>query len=146
MTTKTHPSDTDDIIIVILTLISIIITELISCFTPSPKKLLQPSVTNPSTKKKVSSSTRQSATSGTHPQTPSPALVTSTETSRESSVASGSQPETTTPKRRRTNSQAGTTYPATKTSKSTRSIASAIPQGETKSNQIIQTPGLGFSA
>lgn len=145
MTTKTHPSDIDDIIIVILTLISIIITELISCFTPSPKKSLQVSATNPSTKKKVSSSTKQSATSRTHPKVLSPALVMSTETSRESSVASGSQPETTTRQRRRTNSRAGTTYPATKTSKSTRSVMPA-PQEETKSNQIIQTPGLGFSA
>lgn len=146
MTTKTHLSDIDDIIIVILTLISIIITELISCFTPSPKKLLQPSATNPLTKKKGSNSTKQSATSRTHLKDPFPALVTFTETSRESSVASGSQPETTTPKRRRTNSQAGTTYQATKTSKSTRSMMPAIPQEETKSNQIIQTPGLGFSA
>lgn len=132
MTTKTHPSDTDDIIIVILTLILILITELISCFTPSPKKLLQPSATNPSTKKKVSNSSRQSATSRTHLKDPSPALVTSTETSRESSVASGSQPETTTRQRRRTNSQAGMTCQVTKTSKSTRSIASAIPQEETR--------------
>jgi len=145
MTTKTHPSDTDDIIIVILTVISIIITEFISCFTPSPKKSLQPSATNPSMKKKVSSSTKQSATFRTHLKDPSPALVTSTETSRESSVASGSQPEITTRQRKRTNSQAGTTYPATKTSKSTRSVMPA-PQQETKSNQTIQTPGLGFSA
>jgi len=145
MTTKTHPSDIDDIIIVILTLISIIITELISCFTPSPKKLLQPSATNPSMKKKVSNSTKQSAISRTHLKDPSPALVTSIKTSRESSVASGSQPETTTRQRRRTSSQAGTTYPVTKTSKSTRSVM-PTPQQETKSNQIIQTPGLGFSA
>jgi len=134
MTTKTHPSDIDDIIIVILTLISIIITELISCFTPSPKRLLQPSATNPSTKKKGSNSTKQSATSRTHLKDPSPALVTSTETSRESSVASGSQPETTTRQRKRTNSQAGTTYQATKTSKNGRSIASASPQVTTRLN------------
>lgn len=132
MTTKTHPSDTDDIIIVILTLISIIITELISCFTPSPKKSLQPLATNPSTKKKGSNSTKQSATSRTHPKVPSPALVTSTETSRESSVASGSQPETTTRQRRRTSLRAGTTYQATKTSKSTRSMMPAIHQQETR--------------
>lgn len=135
MTTKTHPSDTDDIIIVILTLISIIITELISCFNPSLKKLLQLLVTNPSTKKKGSNSTKQSATSRTHPKVLSPALVTSTETSRESSVASGSQPETTTRQRKRTNSQAGTTCQVTKTSKSTRSVMPA-PQQETKLNQI----------
>ena len=135
----------DDVILHIIVIISILITELISCFTPSPKKLLQVSATNPSTKKKGSNSTKQSATSRTHPKDPSPALVTSTETSRESSDASGSQPEITTQKRRRTNSQAGTTYPATKTSKSTRSVMPA-PQQETKSNQTIQTPGLGFSA
>jgi len=136
----------DDVILHIIVIISIIITELISCFTPSLKKSLKASVTSPSTKKKVSNSSRQSATSRTHPKDPFPALVTSTETSRESSDASGSQPETITRKRRRTNSRAGTTYPATKTLKSTRLIASAIPQQETKSNQIIQTPGLGFSA
>ena len=140
MTTKTHLSDIDDIIIVILTLVSIIITELISCFTQSPKKSLQLSATNPSTKKKGSSSTKQSVTSRTHLKDPSPALVTSTETSRESSDVSGSQPETTTPKRRRTNSRAGTTYPATKTSKSTRSVM-PTPQQETKSKAITQTVG-----
>ena len=135
----------DDVILHIIVIISILITELISCFTPSPKKSLQPSATNPSTKKKVSSSTRQSATSRTHLKVPSPALVTSTETNRESLDVSGSQPETTTPKRRRTNSQAGTTCQVTKTSKSTRSVMPA-PQQETKSNQITQTPGLGFLA
>jgi len=140
MTTKTHPSNTDDIIIVILTLISIIITELISCFTLSPKKSLQPSATNLSMKKKVSSSTKQSATSRTHPKVPFPALVTFTETSRESSDASGFQPETTTQQRKRTNSRAGTTYQATKTSKSTRSVM-PIPQQETKSKAITQTVG-----
>jgi len=136
----------DDVILHIIVIISILITELISCFTPSPKKSLQVSATNPSTKKKVSNSTRQSATSRTHPKDLSPALVTSTETSRESSVAIGSQPETTTRQRRRTSSRAGTTYQVTKTSKSIRSIASAIPQQETKSKAITQTPGLGFSA
>jgi len=131
----------DDVILHIIVIISILITELISCFTPSPKKSLQPSATNPSTKKKVSSSTRQSATSKTHLKDPSPALVTSTETNKESCVASGSQPETTTRQRRRTNSRAGTTYQVTKTSKSTRSIAFAIPHQETKSNQIIPIVG-----
>ncbi len=136
MTTKTHFSDIDDIIIVILTLISILITELISCFTPSPKKSLQPLDTNPSIQKKDSSSTRQSVTSRTHQREQSPALVTSTETSRESCVATGSQPETTTRQRKRTSSRVGTTSQPTKTSKSTRSIVSVIPQEEKRSNQI----------
>ena len=132
MTTKTHLSSADDIIIVILAIISILITELISCFTPSPKKSLQLSVTNPSTKKKGSNSIRQSATSRTHQREQSPALVTSIETKRESSVVTGFQPETTTRQRKRTNSRVGTTSQPTKTSKSTRSTASAIPQEETK--------------
>jgi len=135
----------DDVILHIIVIISILITELISCFTPSSKKSLQASDTSPSTKKKVSSSTRQSATSRTHPKEPSLALVTSTETSKESSDATGSQPETTTRQRRRTSSQAGTTYQVTKTSKSTPSVMLA-PQQETKSKAITQTPGLGFSA
>lgn len=132
MTQSYTQQHNDDVILHIIVIISILITELISCFTPSPKKSLQASVTSPSTKKKVSSSTRQSATSRTHLKAPSPALVTSTETSRESSDASGFQPETTTRQKRRMNSQAGTTYQATKTSKNTRLIVSAIPQEETK--------------
>ena len=127
MTKQTDPT-MDDIIIVILAIVSILITELISCFTPSPKKSLQPSGINPSTKKKVSSSSRQSATSRTHQKDPSPALVTSIETSRESCVASGFQPEATTRQRKRTSSRAGTTSQATKTSRSGCSTASVSHQ------------------
>jgi len=127
MTKQTDPT-MDDIIIVILAIVSILITELISCFTPAPKKSLQPSGTNPSTKKKVSSSSRQSATSRTHLQTPLPALVASTETSRESCVVTGFQPEATTRQRKRTSSRAGMTSQATKTSRSGCSTASVSHQ------------------
>ena len=127
MTKHTDPT-MDDIIIVILAIISIIITELISCFTPSPKKSLQPSGTNPSTKKKVSSSSRQSATSRTHQREQSPALVTSTETSTESLGVTGFQPEVTTRPKTRRNSKAGTTSQATKTSRSGCSTASVSHQ------------------
>ena len=131
----------DDVILHIIVIISIFITELISCFTPSPKKLLQVSATNPSMKKKVSSSTRLSATSRTHQKEQSPALVTSTETSRESSVATGFQPETTTRQRKRTTSSVGTTSQPTKRSRSGRSTASASRQVTMRSSQITQTVG-----
>jgi len=127
MTKHTDPT-MDDIIIVILAIVSILITELISCFTPSLKKSLQPSGTNPSTQKKVSSSTKQSATSRMHLQTPLPALVASTETSRESCVVTGFQPEITTRPKTRRNSRAGMTSQATKISRSGRSTASVSHQ------------------
>ena len=130
----------DDVILHIIVIISIFITELISCFTPSPKKSLQVSATNPSTKKKVSSSTRQSATSRMHPKEPSLALVTSTETSRESCVVTGCLSMET------KNLKDGMTSQPTKKSRSGASTQSRSRQVTTKSNRITQTPGLGFSA
>ncbi len=130
----------DDVILHIIVIISILITELISCFTPSPKKSLQPLATNPLTKKKVSSSTRQSATSRTHLKEPSLALVTSTETSRESCVVTGCLSTET------KNLKDGMTSQLTKKSRSGASTQSRLRQVTTKSNRITQTPGLGFSA
>ncbi len=144
--TMTKPNNQDDIIIVIITLISILITELISCFTPSLKKSPQPSAMNPSVQKKESSSTKRIQTSKTHPKAPSSAPVTSTGTSEVCCVASGSQPETTTQPKRRTNSQVGTTSQPTKRSKSGRSTAPASHQEKMKLNQTTPTAGLGFSA
>jgi hypothetical protein len=117
----------DVILFILITLATLFLQFILELwhFIQSPKKSLQLLVTNPSTKKKGSSSTRQSATSRTHQREQSPALVTSTETKRESSVATGFQPETTTRQRKRTNSRVGTTSQPTKTSKSTRLTASA---------------------
>lgn len=132
--------DDGDIIVILIAIISIIITEFASCFTPSPKKLPQPLVTSPSPKKRVRNSSKQSATSKTHLREQSPALETSTETSEESCVVTGSlSMETSKPK-------VGTTSQATKRSKSGRSTASASRQMTKKSNQTIPTRGLGFSA
>lgn len=133
----------EDPVILALVLISITITligDLLTCFIPSLKKSLPSSGTNPSTKKKVSNSTKRSATSRTHPGSPSPALVTSTETSVASSGATGC-PSTATKI-----SKDGTTSQPTKKSRSGRLTASASPQVMTKSNQTTQIPGLGFSA
>ena len=146
-----HQVDTvDDIAIVLITLISISITligDLISClFNLNNCSSQTPSATNPSTKKKVSSSSKQSETSRTHPKAPSPALVTSTEPSEESSGATGSQPVATTQPRTRKISKDGTTSQATKTSRRGRSTATAPLRVVTKSNQTTPTPGLGFSA
>ena len=135
MTTKTHRStdvSTDDIFIVILAIISIVITELISCFIPSPKKSLLLSDTNPSIQKKGSNSSRQRSTSRILQKAPSPVLVTSTETNEESCVATGFQPVATTQPRKRTRSQVGTTSQPTRKSRSGRSIPSASLQEKTK--------------
>ena len=136
MTMKTansqQPDTTDDIIIVIITLISILITEFISCFTPSLKKSPQPLATNLSPQKKVRNNTQPKLTSKTRPKVQSPAPETSSETNEESFAATGFQPVATTRQRRRTNSQAGTTYPASKTLKNGHSTASVLPQVTTK--------------
>ncbi len=130
----------DELIVLIIAIISIIITEFISCFTPLPKKSLQLLVTNPSTKKKGSSSTRRSVTSKTLPKVQSLAPVTSTEISKESSVVIGS-PSTGTK-----NSKVGTTSQPTKKSRSGALTQSRSPQVKTRSNRTIQTAGLGFLA
>lgn len=137
----------DDVFLHIIAIVYTLITLLFQFisqlwhFIQSPKKSLQLLVTNPSIKKKGSSSTRQSATSRTHQREQSPALVTSTETNRESSVAIGFQPETTTRQRKRTTSRVGTTSQPTKKSRSGRSTASALHQVTTRSNQTTQTVG-----
>ena len=145
MTTKMansqQPDTIDDIIIVIITLISILITELISCFTPSLKKSPQPSAMNPSVQKKGSSSTKLIQTSRTHPKVPSPALETSTVTNEESCVATGFQPVATTQPRKRTRSRAGTTSQPTKKSRSGRSIPSASHLEKMKLSQTTPIAG-----
>ena len=139
----------EDPVILFITLISITITligDLISClFNLNNCSSQTPSATNPSTKKKVSSSSKQSATSRTHPKALSPALVTSTEPSVESSGATGSQPVATTQRKTRRTSKDGTTSQATKTSRRGRSTATAPLRVVTKSNKTTPTPGLGFS-
>ena len=129
----------DDTILVIITLISILITELISCFTPSPKKSPELSVTSPSPKKKVPNSSRQ-----TSPMSPANANVSlRTETLNKTSVArigATGNPSTT-----KKTSKVGTKSQATRTSKSGHSTASASPQVMKRSNQTIPTAGLGFS-
>ena len=135
----------DDVILHIIVIISILTTELISCFTPSPKKLLSPSVTLPSQKKKGPSSSKQTSTliqreSSLETSAPTPKTAASTATSMASSSSTGN-PSTLTK-----TSRAGTKSQATKTSRSGRSTASASPQVMTKLNQTTPTAGLGFSA
>jgi len=145
MTTNLIENDSqhtiDDTIIVIITLISILITTLVSCFTPSPKKSLPPLGTNLLPKKKVSSSTKPRPTSKTLPKVPSHVPVTSSVTSEESLGATGFQPVATTPPKRRTRSRAGTTSQPTKTLKNGPSTQSASRPVTTKSNPTIPTVG-----
>ena len=140
----------DDIAIVLITLISISITligDLISClFNLNNCSSQTPSATKPSTKTKVTSSSKRRQTSRTHPKAPSPALVTSIEPSEESSVATGSQPVATTQPRTRRTSKDGTTSQPTKISKTGSSTTVAPLRVVTKSNQTTPTRGLGFSA
>jgi hypothetical protein len=129
----------DDVILRIVVITSVLFTlftqfiqEIFQCFTLSPKKLPQPSVTNPSIQKKGKSSTRQRQTSKTPPKVQSPAPETSTETRMGSSAATGFQPEVTTPPKKRTRSRAGTTSQPTKRSRSGHSTVSASHPVTTK--------------
>ena len=141
MTTKTHRSTsvlTDDIIIVILAIISILITELISCFTQSPKKLPSPLATSPSRQKKVSNSTKPKSTT-TASKANVQRTAVSIATNKASSGATGNLSTAT------KNSKDGTTCQPTRTSKSGRSTPSRSPRTKKKLNQTIPTAGLGFS-
>ena len=126
MKTQQTQNNEDDVIIVIITIISILISILISCFTPSPKKSLQLSGTNRLPKKRGSNNTKPTVTSKTHPKRPSLAPVMSTETSRVSSDVIGFQSMET------KNLKVGTTSQPTKTSKNGRSTQSALRQTVTK--------------
>ena len=142
MTTKTHRSTDvlhDDIIIVILTIISIFITEFISCFTPSPKKSLSLLATSPSIQKKGRNSSKPKSTTTVKTEANQRTAV-STATSEASSVATGNLSTAT------KLSKVGTTSQPTKRSRSGRSTVSASRQEKTKSNPITPTAGLGFSA
>ena len=75
----------------------------------------------------------------------SPSPVVSTGISEECTVITGSQAVVTTPKKRRLNSKVGTTFRASKTSKSGPSTQSVSRQVKTRSNPTIATAGLGFS-
>ncbi len=135
----TKPNQEHDIIIVIITIISIIITELISCFTPSLKKSQQPLTMSPSPKKRGNSSSKPKST-GIQKPVECQAPAASTATSVASSAATGSQSTAI------KNSKAGTISQPTKKSRSGHSTASASHQVKTKSNQTLPTAGLGFSA
>ena len=139
MTTKPKALPQDDIILVILALISILITELISCFTPSPKKSPELSVTSPSPKKKAPNSSRQS--SPTSKVKPNVLLRTETlnKTPMEPTGAIGNLSTT------KKTSKVGTKSQATRTSKNGHSTAPAARQATRRSNQTIPTAGLGFS-
>ena len=121
----------DDVIIIIVaicytlfTLLTQFILELWLSFknnSSSPKSL----VTNPSPRTKACNNTQPTLTTKTLPRDPSPAQETSTRTRRVSSVATGFQPVATTLPKTKTNSLAGTTYPASRTSKNGRSTQAA---------------------
>ena len=139
MTTKPKALPQDDIILILITLISILITELISCFTPSPKKSPELLATSHSPKKNAPNSSRQ-----TSPMSPVKANVllrteTLNKTPKERTGATGN-PSTT-----KKTSKVGTKSQATRTSKSGHSTASASPQVTKRSNPTIPTAGLGFS-
>ena len=139
----------DDIILVIIVLISILITELISCFLPTSPK---PSVTSPSKTKKLTSSTVTSQKRTRSVKSSSETLkrtrrqATSSKTSEASSNATGSLPVVITPTKTSQRLQGGTKSQPTETSRNGVSIAVAQHQLETKSSPITPTRGLGFSA
>ena len=129
--TKPKFSYQDDWVLHVIVIISILITELLSCFTPSPKKSQAPLATSPSQKTNVLSSsklTSHSIPKDLSSETPRLTRRTarSTATSTVSSSSTGFQPTTT------KISKAGTKSRATKTSKSGRSTASASHQEMTK--------------
>ena len=129
----------DDTILVIIVLISILITELISCFTPSLKKSPELLVTSPSPKKKAPNSSKQpSPTSKVKPNVLLKA-ETLNKTPMEPTGAIGNQSTT------KKTSKVGTKSQAMRTSKNGHLTASAVRQVRTRSNQTIPTAGLGFS-
>ncbi len=125
MTTKTPSPQEDDIIIHVIALISILITVLISCFTPSPKKLPNLSATSPSQKKTSTNSTKPKSTT-TERKANVQATAMSIATSEASSGATGSHGTPT------KNSKAGTMSRPTRKSKSGRSTQSRSHRTTTK--------------
>jgi len=137
MTTNT-PRNDYHFIEVIIAIISIIITEFISCFIPSPKKLLKSSLaTSHSPKKKARNSSKQISTTIQKTEV-NHATVVSTETSVESCVATGNLSMPT------SNLKVGTMSQITKTSRNGRSTQSRSRRTTKKSSRTTQT--LGFQS
>ena len=138
-TTVENNSQQDyDIITIIIAIISIIITELGSCFIPSQKKSQEHLVTSHSPKKNVTSSSKRKSTT-TAKTEQCHATVVSTATSVESSVATGNLSTAT------SNSKVGMMSQPTRKSKSGPSTQSRSRRTTRKSNQTTLTAGLGFS-
>ena len=131
MTNQPITQHEDDVFIHIIVIISILITTLISCFTPSPNKSLSPSVMFPSQKKKEQSSSKLTSPliqkeSSLETLAPTQKMAASIATNTASSSSTGNP---STPKK---NSRVGTKSQATRTSRSGRSTQSASPQVMTK--------------
>ena len=146
---------TDDLMLWIITIISIIITEFISCFTQQPKQSLKLSqVTSPSPKKKAQSSTKPksrttqaSSSKVTKPRTRKTAA--SNATRKASSTSTGNPAKSAQDvksmrkdKVTRTSTKVGTGFQPTKKSKSTASEKPRSRQVKsTKSNPTTLTAG-----
>lgn len=141
---STSVSTEDDWILHVIVIISILITEFVSCFTPRHKQSQKALATSPSQTTNVLSSSKQTSRSipkELSSETPRPTRRTarSTATSTASSSSTGFQPTTT------KISKAGTKSRATKTLKSGRSTASASHQETTRLNQTILIAGCDYS-
>ena len=136
---STSVSTEDDWILHVIVIISILITEFVSCFTPRHKQSQKASATSPSQTTNVLSSSKQTSPISQVKPSVSSVQATLKPTKQASSGSTGFQPTTT------KISKAGTKSRATRTSKSGRSIASASHQETTRSNQTIPTPGYACS-